>query len=200
LLTVLLLLLLLLLGSGLVGHKAVKLVLMGDTVEVARQLAASGASTGCHISRQVYLALSDQERSQAMPWTLQQLAGYGSPQHTYLLPHPEAAAAAGWQAHPEQQQQAFLGSAPASSGVGLSKSVPLAAAAAAGGPAVVPEAAAAPQTASTVPSVSGSRLAVDAAAAMPAAGVTGPGTAAADVPLPLPPPLPLPLVLLQPLT
>ncbi|WIA11289.1 hypothetical protein OEZ85_011413 [Tetradesmus obliquus] len=39
--------------TGLVGSKAVKLVLMGDTVEVARLLASSGCPLGLHISAPV---------------------------------------------------------------------------------------------------------------------------------------------------
>lgn len=77
--------------AGLVGSKAVKLVLMGDTVEVAKQLAVSGGAGGCHISAAVYerlRGLSDDMQvaaAAAMPWTLQHLPGSSGMQHTYLL-------------------------------------------------------------------------------------------------------------------
>ncbi|KAF8057779.1 walR [Scenedesmus sp. PABB004] len=73
------------LTTGLVGSKVVKLVLMGDTVEVARALAASGSTLGLHISGAVHAALGPAAAA-AMPWTLQALPGCAARAHTYLLP------------------------------------------------------------------------------------------------------------------
>ncbi|KAF6251825.1 nucleotide cyclase [Scenedesmus sp. NREL 46B-D3] len=79
--------------TGLVGSKAVKLVLMGGTVEVARQLASSGCPLGLHISAPVYESLggSSGVAAAAMPWTLQALPGSSDRQHTYLCSAATAA-------------------------------------------------------------------------------------------------------------
>lgn len=63
---------------GLVGSKAVKFTLMGETVDVARQLAATGCPMAVHVSATVCERLKEAPgyKDACMPWTLQRL-GYG---------------------------------------------------------------------------------------------------------------------------
>jgi hypothetical protein len=99
--------------AGLVGSKAVKLVLMGDTVEGARQLAATGCPGAAHISSEVHAALQAPAVAAAAPWTHQRLPGSTRRLQTYLLRTDEAsssssssiAAGSGTVAVPVGQQQ-----------------------------------------------------------------------------------------------
>lgn len=78
------------------GSKAVKFALMGESMDMAHKLAASGCANAVHISSQVHAQIK--EEVDCMPWTLQRLGGNGAPRHTYLMVPPggggEAALAA----------------------------------------------------------------------------------------------------------
>jgi hypothetical protein len=105
-------------NTGLVGSKAVKFTLMGETVDVARQLAATGCPMAVHVSEAVHGRLQAAQGgaiqgSACIPWTLQRLgyahvgsgqAGAGAPAAAAAAPAVGRAradaAAAGQQAEP----------------------------------------------------------------------------------------------------
>jgi hypothetical protein len=66
-------------NTGLVGSKAVKFTLMGETVDIARQLAATGCPMAVHVSEAAHerLQAGPARGGVCIPWTLQRL-GYAA--------------------------------------------------------------------------------------------------------------------------
>jgi hypothetical protein len=101
-------------NTGLVGSKAVKFTLMGETVDVARQLAATGCPMAVHVTEGIHDAVKGALAGGAcMPWTLQRL-GYNSG-GTAVAPAPgeavgaaAAAAARGSRRSSQRPQQTYL--------------------------------------------------------------------------------------------